>query len=294
MKFKPSEHSYGEGRNFDYPTPREGGMAKNYLRQVEEDSRKLRLALEDDDNLPGWVNAYIFTAADRIGLAGRYMHNRMVEQGYGSPLAAMGILFQAAHGGSQTTANRRLDDIDMVIIHTSEGPPNSTYTAADWFSDPRSPGSAHYTVHGTGTIIQSVPEKDVAWHAGNSAVNKRSIGIEIQAQAGKANWNDLQLRQVARLTAALADKYSIPIDREHIKGHVEVSGYPEKAGAHWDPGPHFPWARFITMVKRAQSDPLAKFKYYSISWGLPLGLAVGALLALYGIEKAVEKKRGKV
>jgi hypothetical protein len=289
MKFKPSQHSYGEGRNFDYPTPREGGMAKNYLRQVEEDAQKLRLALKDDDNLPGWVNSYIFTSADRLGIATRYMHNRMTEQGYGSPLAALSILARPAHGKAQTAANRGVNDIDMIIIHTSEGDPNSQYTAADWFADPRSKASAHYTVHGTGTILQSVAEKDIAWHAGNSAVNKRSLGIEIQGQAAKANWTGIQLNQVARLTAALARKYNIPIDRDHIKGHVEVSG----PGGHWDPGPHFPWGQFMGMVKKAYSDPLAQVKQAAFSWGLPLALAVGGLVAVYFIEKAVEKKQGK-
>lgn len=58
-------------------------MAKNYLRQMEEDSRRLRLSLDDQDELPGWVNAYIFTSADRLQQASRYMQGRMAEQGYG-------------------------------------------------------------------------------------------------------------------------------------------------------------------------------------------------------------------
>lgn len=82
MKFQPSSQS-NPGRNFDYPIPLEGGMAKNYLRQMEEDARRLRLSLDDQDELPGWVNAYIFTSADRLQQASRYMQGRIAEQGYG-------------------------------------------------------------------------------------------------------------------------------------------------------------------------------------------------------------------
>ena len=64
-------------RNFDYPVPLNGGMTKNYLAQVEEDARRLRLSLRDDDTLPAWVNAYVFTSADRLQTASRYMDRRI-------------------------------------------------------------------------------------------------------------------------------------------------------------------------------------------------------------------------
>jgi hypothetical protein len=200
--------------------------------------------------------------------------------------AALSILAKPAHGAAQTTANRGVGDIDMVIIHTSEGDPTSSYGPADWFQDPRSNASAHYNVYGTGTIYQSVQDKDIAWHAGNSAVNKRSIGIEIQARAEKANWNELQLLQAARLTAGLARKYGIPIDREHIKGHVEVSG----PGGHTDPGPHFPWDRFIKMVKAAD-NPFSQAMKTATNWLLPLSLATGTLGFLVLLERKIKRKK---
>jgi len=70
--FQPST-----GRNFDYPTPLDGAMAKNYLAQVEQDARRLRLALRDTDRVPSWVNVYVYTAADRMQTASRYMEQRM-------------------------------------------------------------------------------------------------------------------------------------------------------------------------------------------------------------------------
>jgi hypothetical protein len=66
-----------KGRNLDYPVPLQGGMAKNYLGQMEQDARRLRRALRDEDALPGWVSAYIFTSADRLQTASRYMDQRI-------------------------------------------------------------------------------------------------------------------------------------------------------------------------------------------------------------------------
>lgn len=61
------------GIDYDYPMPVEGKMAKTYLWQMENDARELRQGLNDDDNLPGWVNNYVATSADRINTASRYM-----------------------------------------------------------------------------------------------------------------------------------------------------------------------------------------------------------------------------
>jgi len=65
--------------NYDYPIPLEGAMAKNYLRQMEQDARRLRKQLGDHDDLPGWVNAYIYTSADRLQTASRYMNGKIAE-----------------------------------------------------------------------------------------------------------------------------------------------------------------------------------------------------------------------
>ena len=205
-------------------------------------------------------------------------------------LSDLKIMEYPAHGGAQTTANRGPGQIDMVIMHTSEGNPSSSYGPAHWFADPRSKASAHYNVYSTGTIYRSVPDKDVAWHAGNWSVNQRSLGIEIQAQAAKANWNEAQLLQAARLVAALSKRYGIPIDRDHIKGHVEVSG----PGGHTDPGPHWPWDRFMGMVKQiarggtlgtlATALTLTPLGIPVWAWGIGLGVAAVSIGAIMGSD----------
>ena len=60
-------------RNFDYPHALRGRMARSTLSQVVEDASALRSALRDDDTLPGWVESYLATSADRLQVATRYM-----------------------------------------------------------------------------------------------------------------------------------------------------------------------------------------------------------------------------
>lgn len=60
-------------RNFDYPRPVEGRMAKGYLWQAEQDARALREQLRDDDDLPGWTLVKMGTAADRLHTVHRYL-----------------------------------------------------------------------------------------------------------------------------------------------------------------------------------------------------------------------------
>jgi hypothetical protein len=65
------------GRHFDYgPTKSnsfEGRMAKQYLRNIIRCATALEAALDDNDDLPGWVNAKIVTADDRLTVATQYM-----------------------------------------------------------------------------------------------------------------------------------------------------------------------------------------------------------------------------
>jgi hypothetical protein len=68
------------GRNFDYPMPQEGRMAKSYLWAIEKDARELRKQLQDSDNLPGWVSAKIVTAQDRIQTVNRYMGHKIARE----------------------------------------------------------------------------------------------------------------------------------------------------------------------------------------------------------------------
>ena len=145
--------------------------------------------------------------------------------------------------------------IDTVVIHDIEGTPQAALAI---FSRIGAKVSAHYVVGGDGTIYQTVRERDIAWHAGNYAVNQRAIGIETEGYAYRPGfYNATQYEAEARLVRAITTRYAIPRDRAHIIGHAEVPNPndPTRFGGrngHTDPGPYWDWNAFMTLV-RSQS-----------------------------------------
>jgi N-acetyl-anhydromuramyl-L-alanine amidase AmpD len=157
------------------------------------------------------------------------------------------------NGYNYTAASRGPAQINKVVVHVTQG---SFSSAINWFRDSRAQSSAHYTVRSSdGFIGQSVREKNIAWHAGNWDYNKTSIGIEHEGYVSNASWfTDSMYRSSARLTAHLAKKYRIPIDRKHIIGHNQVPG-----ATHTDPGGYWNWSKYMNYV-RAYAGSGTKYK----------------------------------
>ena len=158
------------------------------------------------------------------------------------------------NGGDNYTESRReiSYDIDTIVVHVTQG---SWSSAINWFASRSNNGSsAHYTVRSSdGFIGQSVREPDVAWHAGSWPTNTHSIGIEHEGYVNQPGWfTNAMYRSSARLSAYLAVKYHIPINRKHIIGHNEVPGCPGSGGGadcHTDPGKNWRWSRYMDLVK---------------------------------------------
>lgn len=77
------------------------------------------------------------------------------------------------------------------------------------------------------------------------------VGIENEGYAtDPSSFTDALYTSLAKLTRYVADEYGVPLDRLHLIGHDQVpgptAGY--QAGMHWDPGPYFDWARFMSLV----------------------------------------------
>ncbi|WP_328396157.1 N-acetylmuramoyl-L-alanine amidase [Streptomyces sp. NBC_00390] len=206
---------------------------------------------------------------------GRGVSRRAVLIGSGAVLVGTGVVAQDAlrrawwrlpgvakprkegeidHLGAEWTAasraNWRLADrpddygIDRVIIHVVQG---SYRSALKVFKDPGHGAATHYVVRKDGHVAQLIRELDVAFHAGNRSFNERSIGIEHEGFVDKPRgFTDAMYRSSARLTAGVCARYGIPVDREHIIGHVEVPGTD-----HTDPGPHWNWDRYLKLVREA-------------------------------------------
>lgn len=163
--------------------------------------------------------------------------------------------------------------VDVVVIHTMEIAEHggAAEACARWFASPASGVSAHYCVDAA-EVIQCVREQDVAWHArgGNTA----SIGIELAGYAGQGprGWDDdyswAVLERAASLAAEVCDRHDVPLrrlrppdlvaGRRGLAGHVDVSRAYGKSD-HWDPGPAFPWGRFLRLLRVAAAPrgPLA-------------------------------------
>lgn len=168
-------------------------------------------------------------------------------------VAEYGAADWSAASGENYTSGRGGNSIDTIVIHTVQGSYNGCIS---WFANPSAQASAHFVVRSSdGAVTQMVEEGDTAWHAGNWNVNQRSIGIEHEGFVDDpATWYTESLYAgSAALVRYLADKYGVPVDRDHIIGHDEVPdpnnpGQFGGAGHHTDPGDGWDWDTFMGLV----------------------------------------------
>lgn len=145
----------------------------------------------------------------------------------------------------------RSQSIRYIVVHDTEGRWDGVI---DLVQDPTYV-SWHYTLRSTdGHIAQHVRTKDVAWHAGNWYVNAKSIGLEHEGflTSPDAWYTEAMYRASARLVKYLAEKYDIPLDRQHILGHDTVPGTTAGTipGMHTDPGPYWDWRHYFELLGR--------------------------------------------
>jgi len=149
-----------------------------------------------------------------------------------------------------TRGPRQNTPIDLVVIHVTEGGFDGTLK---WFEH-GSHASAHYVVALDGRVCPCVPEEQAAWHAGNKAVNLRSIGIELEGHTDSLHVPAEQMFALGELVRDIRRRHpNIALDRDHLIGHQEVPdpthlGLFGGAGHHHDPGPLFPWTLFLTQL----------------------------------------------
>ena len=168
--------------------------------------------------------------------------------GVEKPRVAGAVDFRGALWVAASTANYRRADrpddypIDRVVVHVTQGGYDS---AVKVFQDPGHKAAAHYIVRKDGRVTQMIRELDVAFHAGNREYNERSVGIEHEGFVDRPqDFTDAMYAASARLTAGICRRYGIPVDREHIIGHIEVPGTD-----HTDPGPYWDWERYLKKIK---------------------------------------------
>ncbi|MFJ6986394.1 MULTISPECIES: N-acetylmuramoyl-L-alanine amidase [unclassified Streptomyces] len=172
--------------------------------------------------------------------------------GVEKPRVSGAVDYRGARWVSASSANYRGADrpddytVDMVVVHVTQGDLSSAVKA---FQDPGHRAATHYIVSQDGRVTQMIRELDVAFHAGNRSYNERSVGIEHEGFVDRPeDFTDAMYAASARLTAGICRRYGIPVDREHIIGHVEVPGTD-----HTDPGEHWDWDRYMRLVREAHA-----------------------------------------
>ncbi|MFE2044283.1 N-acetylmuramoyl-L-alanine amidase [Streptomyces sp. NPDC059477] len=208
----------------------------------------------------GRRSLFIGGAAVAVGAGAWAAHDQLSRlwwqvPGVEKPRVEGAVDFQGARWVAASSANWRRADrpgdyaVDMVIVHVTQG---SYASAVRVFQDPGHGAAAHYIVSQEGEVTQMIRELDVAYHAGNRDYNERSVGIEHEGFVDRPeDLTDAMYEASALLTAGICRRYDIPVDREHIIGHVEVPGTD-----HTDPGPHWDWDRYLTLVRNAVTATL--------------------------------------
>jgi N-acetyl-anhydromuramyl-L-alanine amidase AmpD len=182
--------------------------------------------------------------------------------------------------GNFDYAHRPSDmQIKYIYIHDTEG---SYDSAISHFQDPTAFVSANYVIRSSdGAITQMVPNADVAWGVGNWYQNMHGINIEHEGFAAQgATWyTEAMYQSSATLVRWLANKYHIPLDRQHILGHEDVSRFPapNQATQHWDPGPYWDWNHYMALI-HGQSDQAEMGT--NVTSALTQGLHVGQVVTI--------------
>lgn len=128
-----------------------------------------------------------------------------------------------------------LDRIKYLVIHYV-GATGGAEANCKYYAEADRSASAHYYVDFDGSVLQSVEDKNIAWHCGAKSYvhaecrNANSIGIELCVrnkgdQSGTSkDWyfEDATVEAAIELTKALMEKYDIAAD--HVIRHYDVTG----------------------------------------------------------------------
>lgn len=82
--------------------------------------------------------------------------------------------------------------------------------------------------------------------------NLRSVGIEVQSldEPTREVFEPQQYEALAELLRDVCGRWKIPLDREHVLGHYDVSPLRRaNAGGNYDPGERFNWARLWDLCR---------------------------------------------
>lgn len=161
----------------------------------------------------------------------------------------------------------RSEAVTLIGIHTMEAPEvgSTAESVASYFKNPSVEASAHWCVDDN-SRVRCVNDSDGAWTM--PPTNHYSLNIEMAGYAGQtsAQWDDPYSNAVLDIAALCAaewcHKYAIPVrhltdsqiaaKEKGLAGHVDVNRVFHES-THTDPGPNFPWGKFLSLVSKHMS-----------------------------------------
>lgn len=211
-------------------------------------------------------------------------------------------------GGHRFTPGRTRP-IDRIVIHHNAGVRLSSEYLRDMWNTGRE-ASAHYQVEADGRIGQLVNDWDTAWHAANTDINARSIGIEHANISGPPRWqiSDDTIDNGAHLVAALCRAYNLgrPTWGVNVFPHSQFTStecpyqlavggedhetYMNRAQFYYDHPDGTPQEKELDMDKL--DEILNRVKHIEAQLGDPGGWPQGGARTLYDLAAAIAEKVG--
>ncbi len=156
-------------------------------------------------------------------------------------------------------ADRRRGDIDIIVVHSNYHVVDQLRQVFDFdvqgcidqFRDGGT--SAHYLISRDGTVLKMVDEKNIAWHAGRSALpdgsrkmlNASSIGIEVISMK-RDGPTDAQYRALDSLIKDICSRYDI----RYLVRHSDIATPLGRKDDPWG----MDWQRVTESVKAKYPD----------------------------------------
>jgi hypothetical protein len=178
----------------------------------------------------------------------------------------------------------RAKPVRLIVIHTAENLPDfdgsdSGAEAVAAYGASTTRASWHSTVDSDSTI-RMLPDGFTAWHV--RGYTSESLGIELATQAAKwptapAAWTTRILNRAADVVAqwclthdlppVLLDAADVAAGKKGITGHHVLD--PTRRT---DPGPEFPWTRFINLVTERLTMAVPAYAKPSVDKALAAGV----------------------
>lgn len=164
------------------------------------------------------------------------------------------------HADTANSGKRALSAVKLLVLHSTETPPNTAKAVARAFASKSAEGSAHLTVDDI-SCYRTLANDEIPWAA--PSANTQGFHIE---QCGYAAWTaaewekhltmlhrtayKLALHSIAfKIPLVFLDAAALKAGRKGVTTHAQISlAWPNKLGNHHDPGKGYPMSLVINLA----------------------------------------------